>query len=149
MQDTALTVSRAWEVELYGSYGEGSSARVHLGRHTVTLSGGRDAHGQVLPMTATVNGQPVPAQDAVSLLNWAKAEGRVTLLSEERTVPTIGKARAARLHRLMARAGVPSGEHYGFAGAALDRPVFSLAALTECEARAVWHFLQSTHQHAA
>ena len=49
----------------------------------------------------------------------------------------------------MARAGVPSGEHYGFAGAALDKAVYSLAALTEPEARAVWQFLQATHSAAA
>lgn len=149
MQDTALTITRTWEVALYGSYGEGPSARAYLGTHTVTLTGGRGAQGQPLHIRAQVDGREVSEQDAVSLLNWAKRDGRVTLLSEERTVPTIGKARAHTLHGLMGRAGIPSGEHYGFAGAALDRPVFSLAALTEADARAVWRFLTATHPAAA
>lgn len=55
------------------------------------------------------------------------------------TVSTIGKARAARLHRLMGRAGLM--EHYGFARRALGREVHSLAALTEGEARQVWGFV--------
>lgn len=144
-----VTVTRTWEVALYGSYGEGSSATVSLGTRTVTLTGGRDVRGQRLPLTAQVDGQPTPIREAVGLLEWAKSEGRVTLLSEARVVPTIGKPRAARLHRLMSNVGIPSGEHYGFAGAALDRPVFSLAALTEPEARAVWRFLTATHPLAA
>lgn len=61
----------------------------------------------------------------------------------------IGKARAHKLHGLMARAGIPAGEHYGFAGAALDQAVYSLAALTEAQARAVWRFLTATHPAAA
>lgn len=150
MKDTnPVTVTRTWEVVLYGDYGDGLSARVYLGIRTVALSGGRDARGQLLPITAQVNGQEVSEEEAVGLLNWGKAEGRVTLLSEERTVPPIGKARAHELHRLISRTGIPSGEHYGFAGAALDRPVSSLAALTEPEARAVWRFLAATHPTAA
>ncbi|WP_019588208.1 hypothetical protein [Deinococcus apachensis] len=150
MKDTSpVTITRTWEVALYGSYGEGSSARVYLGTRTVTLSGGRSPRGQLLPIVAQVNGCEVSEVEAVSLLNWAKAEGRVTLLSEQRIVPTIGKRRACELHRLMSHAGIPSGEHYGFAGVALDRPVFSLATLTQQEARLVWHFLQHTHSTAA
>lgn len=144
MKDTTpVTVTRTWEVALYGSYGDGPSARVYLGKRTVSLSGGRDAHGNLLPIVAQVNGCEVSEEEAVSILNWGKREGRVTLLSETRLVPTIGKRRACELHRLMGRAGIPSGEHYGFAGAALDRPVFSLAALTEADARQVWRFLCS------
>ncbi|WP_019586556.1 hypothetical protein [Deinococcus apachensis] len=109
MKDTSpVTVTRTWEVALYGTYGDGPSARVYLGKRTVSLSGGRHARGQLLPIVAQVNGCEVSEEEVVSILNWAKAEGRVTLLSEERSVPTIGKARAARLHRLMATAGVPS-----------------------------------------
>lgn len=145
MKDTSpVTVTRTWEVALYGSYGEGPSARVYLGTRTVTLSGGRNARGQLLPIVAQVGGCEVSEEEAVSLLNWAKAEGRVTLLSEQRTVPTIGKRRGCELHRLMSRVGIPSREHYGFAGAALDQPVYSLAALTEADARQVWRFLCET-----
>lgn len=150
MNDSSpVTVTRTWKVALYGSYGEGRSATVYLGTRTVTLTGGRDGRGRRLPLTAQVDGQPAPISEAVGLLEWANVEGRVTLLSEERVVPTIGKPRAARLHRLLSHAGIPSGEHCGFAGAALDRPVFSLAALTEPEARAVWRFLIATHPSAA
>ncbi|KEF35797.1 hypothetical protein RDMS_00020 [Deinococcus sp. RL] len=110
-------------------------------RHTVTLTA--TAQG----IAAQVNGQDVPTAEALGILSRAD---RVEVIEETpMPAPTIGKARAARLHRLMARYGVPSGEHYGFAGAALDRPVFSLAALTEPEARAVWQFLQATHSAAA
>lgn len=61
-------------------------------------------------------------------------------------VPTIGKARACRLHRLMGRLGLH--EHYGLATRALGRDVFSLAALTETEARAVWAFVVKLLPHA-
>ncbi|WP_288433055.1 hypothetical protein [uncultured Deinococcus sp.] len=61
-------------------------------------------------------------------------------------VPTIGKARACRLHRLMGRLGLH--EHYGLAARALGRDVFSLAALTEAEARAVWAFVVNLLPHA-
>ncbi|GAA5514903.1 hypothetical protein Dcar01_03667 [Deinococcus carri] len=89
MQDTSpINVTRTWKLDLYAGWGEGSSASVHMGTRTVSLSGGRDARGQMLPLTATVDGQPATAQEAVELLEWAKAEGRVTLLSEERTTPT-------------------------------------------------------------
>lgn len=149
MNDTTpVNVTRTWEVSLYGSYGEGRSASVYLGKRTVTLSGGRDARGQLLPMTATVDGQPVPAAQVVELLEWAKADGSVTLLGEERTVPTIGKARAARLHRLMGCLGLSNPDHYGSARRAVGREVFSLASLTEQEAREVWAYLCRTFPQA-
>ncbi|GGS00786.1 hypothetical protein [Deinococcus sedimenti] len=134
-------ITRTWNTTTeHRPYGE------HWGDtlNTVTLTA--DQHGN---QTAQVDGQPATVAHAVSILNRA---ARVELVSEYRTptpAPVIGKPRAAQLHRLMGRAGVPSGEHYAFAGAALDRPVFSLAALTEAEARAVWAFLTYTHPHAA
>ncbi|WP_231557312.1 hypothetical protein [Deinococcus sp. YIM 77859] len=85
-----------------------------------------------------------------AFLRRASLEEVAAVLAHPRTVlysftpapvPTIGKARAAKLHRLMGRAGIPSGEHYSFAGAALNLPVYSLAALTEDQARQVWRFL--------
>lgn len=62
-------------------------------------------------------------------------------------VPTIGKARAARLHKIMGRLGLHA--HYGVAARALGREVFSLAALTEAEARQVWAFVVNMFPHAA
>lgn len=145
MQHTnPVTVTRTWKLDLYGSYGEGRSARVLLGSRTVTLTGGRSAQGQRLPLTAQVDGEEATVIQAVSLLEWAKAEGRVELVSEERSVPTIGKARAARLHRLMGRLGLCNPDHYGSARRATGREVFSLATLTEAEAREVWAYLCRT-----
>ncbi|MVN85161.1 hypothetical protein GO986_00040 [Deinococcus sp. HMF7620] len=90
---------------------------------------------------ATVNGEACELTHALSILRGADT---VSVTAETLEPAPIGRPRAAKLHRLMARAGVPSGEHYGFARAALDRPVFSLAALTEGEARQVWSFLRAT-----
>ncbi|WP_216319769.1 hypothetical protein [Deinococcus aestuarii] len=132
--------TRTWAtVTTYTAHGE------HWGtaRHTVTLT--RDAAGT---MTAEVNGQPAPLARAVGILQGADT---ATLTHEAylgEPAP-IGKRRACELHRLMGQMGVPSHEHYGFAGAALDRPVYSLAALTEAEARAVSRFLCATHGRAA
>lgn len=111
-----------------------------VARHTVTLT--------MTPagIVATVDGQAVSEAQAVSILNRAD---RVTVTAETLAPAPIGKGRACELHKIMARAGVPSGEHYAFAAAALDTPVYSLAALTEPEARAVWRFLTATHSAAA
>ncbi|GAA5438167.1 hypothetical protein [Deinococcus aquaticus] len=131
MNDTTAprTLSRTWETVTLDRM---DGAVVQTRAHTVTLT--RTPAG----IEAQVNGEACELARAVSILNGAD---RVTVTAQTLEAPTIGKTRAARLHRLMARAGVPSGEHYGFAGAALDRPVFSLAALTEEDARAVWAFL--------
>lgn len=110
-------------------------------RHTVTLTATPEG------IVAQVNGETVPTAEAVGILS--RADSVEVIEETPMPAPTIGKARAAKLHRLMGRAGIPSGEHYGFAGAALDRPVYSLADLTEPEARAVWRFLQATHSSAA
>ena len=98
--------------------------------------------GTLQALTYAGEAQPVTALAAAQVAHEVSYLDGVTFTPAPRE---IGKARAAKLHRLMGRAGIPSGEHYGFAGAALDRPVYSLAALTEAEARAVWHFLQFTH----
>ncbi|PTA68983.1 hypothetical protein [Deinococcus arcticus] len=108
--------------------------------YTVTLT--RTPAG----IEATVNGEACEVARAVGILQAAHT---VTLTAEVLAPAPIGKPRAAKLHRLMAHAGVPSGEHYGFAGAALDRPVYSLAGLTEDEARQVWGFLRATFPSAA
>lgn len=55
----------------------------------------------------------------------------------------LGKARAARLDRVLARLGLSSADHYRTASTALVRTVDSLAALTEAEARRVWNYAHS------
>ena len=113
-------------------------AVIQIREHTVTLT--RTAAG----IEAVVDGQPCDLRHAVNILRGATT---TTVTHEVLEAAPIGKARAARLHRLMARAGVASGEHYAFAAAALDRAVHSLAALTEPDARAVWDFLAFTFPH--
>lgn len=115
-------------------------AVVQVRRHTVTLT--RTPAGP----EGTINGEACELARAVSILQGANV---TTVTSETLEAAQIGKARACKLHQLMHRAGVPAGEHYGLAGAALDRPVLSLAALTEEDARMVWCFLQDTHGRAA
>ncbi|WP_293909896.1 hypothetical protein [Deinococcus sp.] len=58
-----------------------------------------------------------------------------------KAAPTIGKARAAKLHKIMTRVGVPSVHHYASAARATGREVWSLAGLTEREARQTWAYL--------
>ncbi|AWT35867.1 hypothetical protein [Deinococcus daejeonensis] len=134
MNDTTAprALSRTWETLTLDRM---DGAVVQTRAHTVTLT--RTPAG----IEAQVNGEACDLTRAVGILQGADT---VTVTAQTLEAPTIGKARAAGLHRLMARAGVPSGEHYGFAGAALDRAVFSLAALTEGDARAVWAFLRAT-----
>ena len=55
----------------------------------------------------------------------------------------LGKARAARLHRVLSGLGLSSPDHYRAASAALGRTVDSLAAITEAEARKVWNHVRS------
>lgn len=129
-------ITRTWDAHTtYRECGVVTGSAVH----TVTLT--RTPAG----LEATVNGEACELRRAVSILHGAS---HTTVTAEMLEPAPIGNARAAKLHGLMARAGVPSAEHYGFAGAALDRPVSSLAALTDAEARAVWAFLQDTHPHA-
>ncbi|MFT2720713.1 hypothetical protein ACMT4L_11975 [Deinococcus sp. A31D244] len=128
-------ITRTWDtITEHRPYGE------HWGDtlHTVTLTA--DQHGT---LTAQMDGRPVPAADAVRVLRYAT---RTTLTHEYRTpeaAPVIGKPRAARLHRLMSRLGLPSAQHYALAAAALGEwsPLPSLATLTEQEARTVWGHL--------
>lgn len=108
--------------------------------YTVTLTSTPEG------IAAQVDGQPAPLADAVSILNMA---AQVDVLAEvPATPPTIGKARAARLHRLMGRLGLSNPDHYGSARRAVGREVFSLATLTEQEAREVWAYLCRTFPQA-
>lgn len=97
---------------------------------TLTRTAGR--------LVAEVNGQPETLYRAVQMLEAAE---KTVVLSEVLEAPAaIGKARASRLHRLLGRLGLVSAQHYALAAAALGewRPLPSLAALTEREARTVW-----------
>jgi len=128
-----ITITRTWKLDLYADYGDGPSARVFVATRTVTLSGGRDEQGRTLPLAATVDGAEVPAEEVVRLLNWAKRDGRVTLLSDARLLPAIGKAQACELHRELGRLGYRNPQHYLLAAEALERPVTSFAGLTAAE----------------
>ncbi|UQN04967.1 hypothetical protein [Deinococcus sp. QL22] len=134
MNDTApRAMTRTWEAHI--TYRE-CSVVTGTAIHTVTLT------STAAGIEADIDGEAAELACAVSILGAADT---LTLISETLEAAPIGKARASKLHRIMARYGVPSGEHYAFASAALDAPVYSLALLTEPDARAVWRFLQQTH----
>lgn len=137
MQDTAAqkpeALSRTFHtVTEYRAYGEywGNAA------HTVTLS--REYVGG--PLSAEVDGEAADLDRAVKIITGATRQEVTAEVLAPLPAPTIGKARAAKLHKLMGRAGLF--EHYGFAARALGREVFSLASLTEEEARTVWARVQ-------
>jgi len=84
-------------------------------------------------------GEPAPLTDLAA----AQLAHQISYLDGVVFAPLaqpIGKARAARLHRLMGRLGIPSAQHYALAAAALGEwvPVPSLADLYPIEARMVW-----------
>ena len=146
MQDrsTPRNIRRTWKVDLYGTWGDGPSATVYLGSHTVTLCA--DASGA---KTAEIDGE---AQDSLerAVGYLADRDNTVTLLSEERLpvsqplpTPVIGKARACALHKIMGLTGLPHARHYALSAAALCEPwpLSTLADLTEGEARTVWGHL--------
>ena len=90
---------------------------------------------------ASVNGLPVSIERAAHLLTWARDTGTVKQVEAFDPAPalTLGKPRASGLHRILARLGLGRFDHYRAASAAMCRPVGSLAALTEQEARRVWN----------
>ena len=100
---------------------------------------------------ASVNGLPVSIERAALLLTWARDTGTVKQV-EAFDPLALGKPRASRLHRILARLGLGNADHYRAASAALGRPVGSLAALSEPEARRVWNHaraLRLDYQQAA
>lgn len=136
MQDTAQkpeALSRTFRtVTEYRPYGEYWGDSVHI----VTLS--RDHVGG--PLVAEVDGEAADIDRAVRIITGATRKEVTAEVLAPLPAPTIGKARAAKLHQLMGCAGLF--EHYGFAARALGREVYSLASLTEKEARTVWAFVQ-------
>jgi len=143
MQLTARNVTRTWEtVTEHRPHGEYWGDTLN----TVTLTADQDGN-----VTAQIDGQNADPAAAVRVLHYAT---RTALVSEYRAptpAPVIGKTRAARLHRLMGRLGLPSAQHYALAAAALGEwaPLPSLAMLTELEARAVWMHLRRLYPAAA
>ena len=165
MTQTARTkitnFTRTWKVDLYGSWGDGSSASLFIGSHIITLTA--DACGD---LTAIIDGENQATIDrAVSYLNWGKSAGsRLEVLREGPTmpptptppasvalaIPQIGKARAHTLHKIMGAAGLPRTQHYSLAAAALGEPwpLESLSVLTEQEAKTVWGHLCAVYPSA-
>lgn len=164
MTQTARTkitnFTRTWKVDLYGSWGEGTSASLFIGSHIITLTA--DHNGD---LTAIIDGENQATIDrAVGYLNWGKEAGsHLEILREGPTEPTptppapvalavpmIGKGRAHMLHKIMGAAGLPRAQHYGLAAAALGEPfpLDTLSDLTEQEAGTVWKHLCSVYPSA-
>lgn len=95
---------------------------------------------------ATTGPYPASFLRRVSLDAAAEVLAHPHMVVYSFTPATLGKARARRLHQLMGRLGLH--EHYGVAARALGRDVFSLATLTEQEARRVWAHLINLFPHA-
>ena len=131
MNDTKRpALSRTWQtVTTYRECGVVTS----IDHDTVSIS--REVLGG--PIHASINGEACDMARADRMLRNADSR---TLTAETLAPLTIGKARAAALHKIMARLGLPSAQHYGLAAAALCEPfaLDSLATLTEDEARRVW-----------
>lgn len=126
-------LSRTWDTVTSDRM---DGAVVQVRRHIVTL---RRIEGEI---EATVDGVACRLRDAVSILNGADS---VTVTREELAPQPVGNVLGCELHRTLARAGIPSREHYGYASAALDTPVYSLALLTADQVAAVLAFLAFTH----
>lgn len=138
MQDTPNTskpraLFRAWQARV--TYRE-CSVITAIETYTVTMS--RTAQG----VTATVNGKEVDVLAAGRILSSARQDNGLTVTAEilDTPAPTIGKARAHRLHIIMGRLGLH--DHYGIARRACGlAECYSLAALTDQQARDVWGYL--------
>ena len=133
MQDTKRpALSRTWKATV--TYRE-CGVVVDVTTYTVTLS--RAVIGG--PLAAQVDGQEVDVTRAVGILQGAQVEVLNEVLSQP-TPPSIGKGRAHKLHKIMARLGLR--DHYGIARRACGLgECYSLAALTEGQAREVWAYL--------
>ncbi|KQR40721.1 hypothetical protein [Deinococcus sp. Leaf326] len=126
-------ITRTWDTVTHDRM---DGAVVQVRHHTVTLS---CADGV---LTAEIDGQPADERDARHILRGATFRA---VTAEVLEPEVIGKPAAWELHRALGRAGIPSKEHYGYASAALDRPVYSLALLTADESESVLLFLAFTH----
>ena len=109
-----------------------------LSVHTYTVK--VECMGDTLT-AAYVDGQPVSIERAANLICWAKDTGTVKQVEAFDPTPalTLGKPCASRLHRILAYLGLGHADHYRAASASSGRPVASLAALSEQEARTIWN----------
>ena len=135
MHDTAQkpeALSRTWRLEVAHKL---DNVVISVHTYEVTLS---RAHvgGE---LAATIDGQPAELKQAIYLIQGARKQEVVSEVLAPLPAPTIGKARAHRLHKILGRLGLH--EHYGLATRATGRDVFSLASLTEEEARRVWAYV--------
>lgn len=138
MQDTTAQTTkpralfRAWQAKV--TYRECGTV-TDVTTYTVTMS--RTAAGIV----ASVDGKETDVKRAARILENAEADNALTLTAEILDTPTppIGKARAHKLHKIMGRLGLQ--DHYGVARRATGEECFSLASLTEQQARDVWAYL--------
>ncbi|GAA4015849.1 hypothetical protein GCM10022631_30140 [Deinococcus rubellus] len=135
-------VSRTWAIVCFSRY-EASGSTVDRSAHIVTLTA--NAEGK---LSALVDLEETTLDRAVMLLRWAKTDGTYEQIEEVRlpvspkVAAPIGKPRAHQLHIIMAKVGIPSGEHYAFARTATDdHDIYSLAALAGQQADAVWTYL--------
>ena len=95
------------------------------------------AAGQVAAQVQTgVGVLPVPTELAAPALLEALAE--VPVQFTPAPVVTLTRARARKMHKELGRLGLPADARYALAAELLGRPVESLTALTEEEARRVW-----------
>lgn len=113
-------------------------ATVQTRVHVVTLS--REVEGG--PISAVVDGQPADTTRAYWII---KDAWQVEELERVNFAAPIGKPRAHKLHKIMARVGLSHAQHYAFAARALGQEVASLAALTEQQARRVWAALVNAY----
>ncbi|WP_424951008.1 hypothetical protein [Deinococcus sp.] len=136
MNDTSTTTAPAFRVWNLTAAAILDGAVLSVHSYTVKV----ERVGDTLT-AAYVDGLPVSIERAAHLLTWAKNTGTVKQVEAFDPAPALplGKPRASRLHRIMARLGLGHADHYRAASAALGRPVDSLAALTEQEGRTVWN----------
>ena len=106
-------------------------------RPGVTLAVTVDAAGHAEGTLTTERGIVCDLADlAAPYLLEALAEVPVDFVPAP--VVTLTRARARDMHRELARLGLPADARYALAAELLGRPVESLTALTEEEARRVW-----------
>jgi hypothetical protein len=136
MNDTSTTTAPAYRVWNLTATAIQDGAVLSVHTYTVKVERVGDTF-----TAAYVDGQAVSIERAADLLAWAKNTGTVKQVEafEPPAALPLGKPRASRLHRIMARLGLGHADHYRAASAALGRPVDSLAALTEQEGRTVWN----------
>jgi hypothetical protein len=131
MNSNTPTATRTWNVTipvmLEGAY---------LMTITATVTAFKVA-GQIV--SALVDGAEATLERAAHLLTWAKREGTLEVIEtvEAAQPVSIGKARAHKLHLLLAREGY-RGNHPALARTILGREVPHFAELTEDDARRLW-----------